>query len=107
MDIARSETGLAGIKDVLRKWTSSEEDIPPLKRLERALVECRVFLRDLGKDMARQRRERETQLRKVLVDHLLKIPEADGAELVALQGLINDVARQLENLGEGPQDPGW
>lgn len=101
MDVACLEVGRAGVQDILKKWASKEEDVSALSRLEKALTECRSFLRELGKEMAKQRRARETALRGTLESLLLRIPSADEEQLKVLQAQINEAARQLTNLEEG------
>lgn len=74
MDVARSETGAAGIRDILKKWSNPDVEGDALFRLEKALRECQTFLRDLGKELAKMRRQRETALRGVLEGLQLRIP---------------------------------
>lgn len=39
MDIARSETGSAGVRDILNKWREDEQESSALCKLEKALTE--------------------------------------------------------------------
>lgn len=99
-DVARSETGAAGVRDILKKWSASETEGDALRKLEKALGECRTFLRELGKEMAKQRRQRETARSGVLESLLLRIPDAEEDQLEVLQTQINEAARQLTNMEE-------
>lgn len=101
MDVARSKTVSTGVRDILARWKEKEEQGGALKKLEGALTDCRSFLRQLGKDWATQRRAREKALRGSLQQLLVRIPTMEGQQLSELQGQINEVARQLENLEEG------
>lgn len=100
MDVAKSETGMAGVKDILQKWGEDQHEYSPLKRLEMVLIECRSFLRELGKDFAKQQRVKEASLRKTLERLLLQIPSADEEMLKSLQVQINKTSRQISNLEE-------
>lgn len=100
IEVAKSEIGAAGIRDILKKWEGEEVSGGGLKKLEMAIVECRAFLRDLGKDFGKQRHFKEMEFRKNLQSLLLQIPEASEQQLPELQVRINEAARQLENLEE-------
>lgn len=101
MDVARSETGSAGVRNILARWKEKDVEDGALKKLEGALVGCRSFLRQPGKDWAAQRRVKEKELRGTLQQLLVSIPTVEGQQLSELQGQIIEVARQLENLEEG------
>lgn len=77
MDVVCLEVGRAGVQDILKKWAFKEEDVSVLLRLEKAFTECRFFFRELGKEMVKQRRVRETALRGTLESLLLRILSAD------------------------------
>lgn len=59
MDVILSVTGFAGVKDILNRWKERDISVFSFKRLEMVLEECRVFLRELGRELVRQRRVRE------------------------------------------------
>lgn len=99
--MARSELGRARVQDILHKWSAAEGEEGPLVKLERALTECRTFLRELNKEYARQKRVRGTALRVVLENLLLRLPSAEEEQLKGLQTQINEAARQLSNLEAG------
>lgn len=100
MDVTLSVTGFAGVKDILNRWKERDTPASPLKRLEMALEECRAFLRELGRELARQRRARETKLCQNLQSLLLQVPVADKAQLSGLQVQIDDASQKLQHLEE-------
>lgn len=71
LDVASSETGKAGVWDILRKRSEAEGEKGPLVKLEKALTECKSFLRELGKEWAKQRRVWESALRGILENLIL------------------------------------
>lgn len=93
--VVSSAAGSAGVKDILRKW-SSLQGAGPLKRLELALEEIKRFLRALGKELAAERRRREFTLRENLQGLLLKVPETVDAHLPNLMCEIEQVRGQLD-----------
>lgn len=98
MELARSATGSARVCDILCRWSKEEGEPSALKRLELALVECKEFLRTLGKETARLRRSREQELQLKYQKFLQMLPEVDSERLKELQGQIDEVAEQIGHI---------
>lgn len=98
MAVAMSEAGKTGVKEILKSWNEKITNISPLERLEKALTECREFLRNLGADLAKERRRREMGLRAKLEAMLLRVPESSEEEAKELMRKIEETSQKISSI---------
>lgn len=99
MDVAASTVGMAGVRNILAHWIA-EPGIAPLAKLEAAFREIKAFLRDLGQDLANERRQKEKHLRAELQSLLLAVhgcPEDLLPDLLKEQADVQAKLKDIED----------